>query len=134
MSPSEINSKDEMIINIRERILDSGSNDTGLTINLENFSFSESGRSNSGIKMSISCLFVNEDGKVCADMYRWGAAGVVDFICGRAIDALDENILRKLISTLDGYGILSSRCNSIGKQKKRRIVSAFRIPFHKKGA
>ncbi len=134
MSPAEINSKKEMILNIKERILDSCNCKIGMTVNIENFNFSESGKSNSGVKMSISCIFLNEDGNVCADMYRWGAAGCVDFICGRALDSLDENTLKKLIFTLDRNGVLSMNYNSSSKRKKKHLVSILKFPFLKKGA
>jgi hypothetical protein len=126
--------KDELILEIKDKIVQIAGNDAGRPVNLDGVLINESGRSNGAGKISISCLFINEDGNVCADMYRAGSAGCVDFICGLALNSSSEKILKEIMSALDDKRWSIADYPEDEKQKKRNLVSAFKIPFLQKGA
>jgi len=125
--------KYELLLEIKERITHISNSDAGRPVNLDNVLIQESGRSGCGGKISISCLFINEDGNVCADMYRTGSAGCVDFICGLTLDSADGKILEGIISALDKNKWSITDYPVLEKQKKRTIASSFKIPFFQKG-
>lgn len=131
---SAIMSKDELIQEIRERITAIPGVDAGRPVNLDNVLFNESGRSGCGGKINITCLFINDDGNVCADMYRAGTAGCIDFICGLTLSSVDEKALKKVISALEEERWSVPDYPLEKKQKKRNLVSSFKIPFLQKGA
>ena len=133
MPEVKIKSKDEIILQIKEKITDIAGSDTGKPVNLDNVFFNESGKSNCGGKIIVTCLFINEDGNACADMYRSGPAGCVDFICGLALISVDEKILKRIISALD-ENRWSIADFQIEKQKKKNLVASLKIPFLQKGA
>lgn len=126
--------KDELILEIKERITDIAGIDAGIPVNLENVLFSESYRSGCGGKISITCLFINEDGNICANMYRSDTAGCVDFICGLVLDSVDEKALNHIKSALEEKRWSVTKNSVVEKPKKRNIVSSFKIPFFQKGA
>ncbi len=125
---------DELILEIKDKIVQIAGNDAGRPVNLDGVLINGSGRSNCGGKISISCLFINEDGHVCADMYRAGSAGCVDFICGLALNSSNDKILKEIMSALDDERWSVADYPAVEKQKKRNLVSAFKIPFLQKGA
>jgi len=134
MPAATLNSKYELIQEIKSKITEIHGNDSEKPVNLDDVSYRESGRSNCGGKINITCLFINEEGNVCADMYRTGAAGCVDFICGLSLDSINEKFLMKIISALNEKKWSVEDYPVLKKEKKRNLVSAFKIPFFQKGA
>ncbi len=129
-----INKNKELIAGIKERVLDISGDDDGRAIDFDDVVFRESGRSGCGGKISITCLFINEDGNVCADMYRSGSAGCVDFICGLDLNSLEEKVLKEIMSALFTGKWSAVDYPIVEKIKKRNPVSSFKIPFLQKGA
>jgi len=125
---------EELIREIKARVSDISCGDNGRPINLDNVVFRESGRSKSGSRINITCIFINEDGNVCADMYRSGSAGCVDFICGLDLRSADDKILKEIKAALLGGKWSASDYQAEEKNKKRNPVSSFKIPFLQKGA
>lgn len=134
MSAVIIETKDELISAIKERIISISGSDEVRTVNLENVQFHESDRTAANGRMYITCIFINEDNNVCADMYRSGAACCVDFICGLDLKSVDEKNLKQILSALDKNICFDEDAPVIAKQKKRNLVSALKIPFLQKGA
>jgi len=134
MPAAVINENVEMIREIKEKVSEISRGDNGTPINLDNIVFREPGKTGSGNKIFITCLFINEDGNVCADMYRSGSAGCVDFICGLDLNSADEKILKEIKSALAGNKWSVSDYPEAEKNKKRNPVSSFKIPFLQKGA
>jgi len=66
--------KDELILEIKDKIVQIAGNDAGRPVNLHGVLINESGRSNCGGKISISCLFINEDGNGKSWFYEDGHA------------------------------------------------------------
>jgi len=134
MPAAVINKNEELIREIKEKVSDISCGDNGRPINLDNVVFRESGRSKSGSRINITCLFINEDGNVCADMYRSGSAGSVDFICGLDLSSADERILNEIKTALLGGKWSVADYQAVENNKKRNPVSSFKIPFLQKGA
>jgi hypothetical protein len=129
-----MNKSESLIAVIRERVLDISGGDDSRPIDLENVVIRETGRSGCGGRISITCLFLNEDGNVCADMYRSGSAGCVDFICGWDLNSADEKVLKAVMSALFSGKWSVADSPAVEKNKKRNPVSVFKIPFLQKGA
>ena len=134
MPAATINTKEELISAIKEKIMNISGNDAGRPVKLENVPFYESGRPYGSGKIYVASIFINEDGNLCADMYRSGSAGCIDFICGLDLNSADEKNLKQIISALDGNRWSVAEPPVMEKQKKRNLVSSFKIPFLKKGA
>ena len=129
-----VNKKNELIQKIKMKVIEILGSETGRMVNLDNVLCRESGQSNVGVKISITCLFLNEDGNLCADIYRSGSTGSVDFICGLVIDSLNEKVLKHVITALDENRWSVADCPVSEKKKKIKFSSAFKILFFQKGA
>jgi len=134
MQATAIKTKDQLIHEIKEKILEIPGGAVGRPINLDNVLSKDSSGCKSGSKISISCLFINDNGNVCADMYRSGTAGCVDFVCGLDLNSANEKILNDIMSALSGNRWSVADYPVLEKQKKRNLVSTFKFPFIQKGA
>jgi len=91
----------ELIQEIKARIIDAGGS-SGDPVYLDGISYFETRKSSTGsANVSINCVFINEEGEVCADLYRSGTAGFFDFICGKRICDLSERGLQEVLYALD---------------------------------
>jgi hypothetical protein len=134
MVSSDLDIKDELIREIKEKIQVISGESEGIPVYLENVAFPETDRSAGGGKITITCLFINEDGRLRADMHRSGCAGCVDFICGISLNLLDERSLGKIVYALNENRWSMPEIPAGKKQKKRNPVSVFKLPFLQKGA
>lgn len=134
MAAAAIKTKDELLLEIKEKISEIAGVNDGSPVNLSNALFHESGRSNFVGKINITCIFINEDGNVCGDMYRSGSAGCVDFICGLDLNSVNEKILKQIICAFDENRWFVVEHPVCEKHKKRKFTSTFKIPFLQKGA
>ena len=134
MTVAEINIKEELLSGIKTKMSNITGGCTGTPVYLTDISFRTSDRKHGNDRILISCLFMNEEGSVCADMFRSGPAGCVDFICGLMIDSFEENVLMNIITCLNrNMWHISDSIDELRK-KKKTITSALKIPFFKKGA
>jgi len=124
----------ELLREIKEKITHISESDAGRPVNLDNVLCHESGRSNCYGKINITCLFINEEGNVCADMYRTGSVGCADFFCGMTLDSVDKKILGEIVSALDRNKWSVADYPVLEKHKKRNLASSFKIPFFQKDA
>jgi len=129
-----MNTRDELISAIKEKIMNISGRDAGRPVNLENVLLYESDRTNCGGKLYITCMFINEDGNVYADMCRSGTGGCVDFFCGLGLNSISEKNLKRIMSALDGNMWSVAASPVLEKQKKRNPVFSIRLPFLQKGA
>lgn len=134
MPAAVITSRDQLIQEITKMVMAISGGYEGMPVNLENVQFFESGRANCGGKIRITCLFINEEGNVCADMYRTGSAGCVDFICGIALNSADEKVLKQIFSALNDNRWSVADSSVPVKQKKKNIALSIKLPFIQKGA
>jgi hypothetical protein len=134
MTISGINIKEELLFGIKSKMSDITCNQRGMPVYLADVSFKAAGMRGGNDRISISCLFINEDGRVCADMFRSGSAGCVDFICGLMIDSFEESVLVHLITCLNrNMWHIHDSIDELRK-KKKGISSHLKISLFKKGA
>jgi len=134
MSAAPVKTKNELILEIKKKIKYISGNDAGNPVNFDNSLFYESGRSSTACRMNITCLFINEDGTICADIYRSGSEECVDYICGLDLNSLNEKILIRILSAIDHNKWSVNDSADLEKEKKRIQFLNFKIPFLQKGA
>lgn len=131
-----INTENEKLVRIRELITEITGGARGVVIYLKNVSYTESYRSNMGSSsISISCVFINDSGAICADIYRTGNGGFFEFICGKAIDDLSTRGLDDITYALcGGNWSVSEQVRPHKRIKNKTSFVPFRLLFHQKGA
>ena len=128
--------KEEILDQMKTAINDITCGDSSIIINLRSVEFSESCRSGLGSsRLAIGSLFVNDDGRVCADMYRTGSGGFFEFICGISIDDIGRRGLDEILYALrNGRWSVSEQPRVQKKPRSRKMAIPLRMPFHLKGA
>ncbi len=128
--------QNEILDQIQAIIDDITGGDCSIIINLKNVIFNESCRSNLGSStLAVSSLFINDDGRLCADMYRTGSGGFFEFICGIGIGDVGLRGLDEILYALrNERWSLSGEPRPQKKAKNRKILIPVRMPFHLKGA
>jgi len=126
----------EILDQINTIINDITGGDGGIIINLKNVAFNESCRSNLGSStLAVSNLFINDDGRLCADIYRTGSGGFFEFICGMGIEDVGSRGLDEILYALrNDRWTLSEQPRPQKKSRNRKILMPIRMPFHLKGA
>jgi len=90
-----------LLESIKSKISEAGG-DTGSPLYLDGVSYFETRKSRTGSgSLSINCIFINDEGNVCADLYRTGSAGFFDFICGKEISDLSDRGLTEILYALE---------------------------------
>ncbi len=120
-----------LLESIKSKIAEAGG-DTGSPLYLDGISYFETRKSSTGSgNLSINCIFINEEGNVCADLYRSGAAGFFDFICGKEISDLSERGLTEILYALDkGLWSVEDTGEVQGGRGSRGMTRLpFKIPF-----
>jgi len=128
--------EDDTLQQIEELIAEITGDDCGIIINLRNVSFTESSRSGVGSStFSVSNLFLNDEGRLCADLYRSGSGGFFEFICGIGIEDVGRRGLDEILYALrNNRWALNEQPRPQKKTRSRRMLMPVRIPFHLKGA
>ena len=134
MPGEEITVKEELVSQIRNRIISITGDYNEMPVYLADVSFRSPGENGRKGRISICCLFVNEEGNICADMLRSGSAGCADFICGLKISSFEEKVLENIISSLDGNKWYVSDSTDVRVKKKKKFTSVVKMPFFKRGA
>ncbi|MCL1864402.1 MAG: hypothetical protein FWF73_01160 [Spirochaetes bacterium] len=132
-----VQSKDELIAEIRDRIIYLLKDDIERNINLQNVYFYHSDILAGSDRTNITCIFINNEGNICVDMHRSGSDMSINFICGMLIDLLDEKILKRIIRAFDEGKCAVEDCSyelyeEIGK--KSNLFSVFKSVFSQKSA
>ena len=118
--------ENELIQDIKSRIIDAGGG-SGNPIYFEKVSYFESRKSSTGsANVSINCIFINEEGEICADLYRSGTAGFFDFICGKRISDLSEQGLNEVLYALDNN---MWYVKEVAEKEKRAGKGLSRLPL-----
>ena len=81
---------EDIVLSIKERINEITSGEAGMLVNLNGVAYPEGGRGSSHSMISVSCLFINEEGSVCADLFRTGTAGFTECVCGSVISTIGK--------------------------------------------
>lgn len=121
---------------IKELILEITGDNREAVICFNDVLFNESSRSKMGSSsVSVSCIFLDEEDRICADMYRAGIAGFYEFICGISIDDLPVRGLEEIVFALENRRwSINDETKPKKKSGSRNFLMNFRIPFHLKGA
>lgn len=120
-----------LLESIKSKITEAGG-DTGTPLYLDGVSYFETRKSRTGSgSLSINCIFINEEGNVCADLYRSGAAGFFDFICGKEISDLSDRGLTEILYALEkGNWSVEDTGEAQGERGKCGMTRLpFKIPF-----
>ena len=92
---------DETLLNIKKKILDITEDETGMPVYLKQVIFPESdSKRGSQCIINASCLFINEEGNVCADLFRTGTAGFMECVYGNIISSIGKRGLEEIYSAL----------------------------------
>ena len=120
-----------LLESIKSKIAEAGG-DSGTPLYLDGVSYFETRKSRTGSgSLSINCIFINEEGNVCADLYRSGAAGFFDFICGKEISDLSDRGLTEILFALEkGNWSVEDTGEVQGKRGKGGMARlTIKIPF-----
>jgi len=127
--------EDDILQQIEELVVEITEGDCGIIINLRNVSFNESRSSVGSSTLFVSNIFFNDEGRLCADLYRSGGGGFFDFICGIGIEDVRLEGLYEILHALrNSRWTLSEQPVAQKKTRRRRLPIPVRIPFHLKGA
>ena len=132
-----VQSKDELITEIRDKIIYLLKDDLERNINLRNIYFYHSDILESNDRTNITCIFINNEGNLCVDMYRSGPDVSINFICGILIDSLDERILKRISRAFDeGKCTVADYSHDLYEEgdKRMNLFSVFKSVFSKKSA
>jgi len=130
-------SKDDLIAEIKDRVIYLLNDDTERNINLKNVYFYHSDLLESNDRTNITCIFIDDEGRLCVDMHRSGADASINFICGIFIDSLDERILKRITRAFDeGKCTVADYPNDFyeARDKKMNLLSVFKSVFFQKSA
>jgi len=124
----------EITARINDLVTEITGGDRGVIVNLKGVTYTETYRSELGSStIDVSCLFINDDGTLCADMYRTARGGFFEFICGKSIDDMCRKGLHEIV-----YALTNERWSVSEQVRKktgnRRSFSPLKISFHLRGA
>jgi len=134
---SILQSKDEMMTEIRDRIIYLLNDDLGRIINFEDVYFYPADMLENRNRVIITCIFLNNEGNLCVDMYRSGNDVSANFMCGIAVDSLDERVLKTIIKAFNEAKcrIEDYSCDLYKERnKKLNLLSVFKSVFFQKSA
>ncbi len=126
----------DVLRRISERIDEISGGDRSTVIYLNGVSYNESARPVHGSPViAVSCIFVDEDERICADMYRTGNGGFYEFICGKVINDMPVKGLAEIVYALENAKWnIGGQVRAHKKIRRKNVRTQSRIPFHLKGA
>lgn len=140
--PSHDKKTEDLLAGIKVRIEEITSGEIGMLVYLKEAVFPEgNSRGASQSIITVSCLFLNDEKNICADLFRAGTAGFMECVYGSAINAISRRGLEEINSALnDGRWYVSENPGS-GSEKqgkkasrKKAIHVPFKLSFLMKGA
>ena len=136
MTITIIEPKDYLMEEIRNRVIYLLKDDLERNIILKDVYFYHSDFRSSD-RTNIACIFIDGEGRLCADMHRLGSDVSVNFICGVFIDSLDERILKRIIRAFDeGRCTASDHSHDLYEERNKssNLFSVFKSVFSRKSA
>ncbi len=120
---------DELLADIHARIEEITSGEIGMLVYLKEAVFPESGgRGGSQSMITVSCLFMNEEKSVCADLFRTGTAGFMECIYGNIISSIGKRGIEEINNALaEGRWYVSENPGS-GSEKERKKKRKEKVP------
>jgi hypothetical protein len=124
---------EELIANIKSRIEEITSGEIGMLVYLKEVVFPEgNGRGASQSMITVSCLFLSEEGSICADLFRTGIAGFMECVYGSMISGISKRGLEEINSALmDGRWYISEIPGDGSDKEKKKISrkKSLHVPF-----
>lgn len=124
---------DELLAIIKKRIEEITSGEVGMPVYLKEAVFTEwKSRGSSHSMITVSCLFLNEESNICADLLRTGSAGFMECIYGNIISSIGIKGIEEINSALmEGRWYISESPRS-GNEKEKKKASrkkSLNVPF-----
>jgi hypothetical protein len=124
---------DELLINIKLKIEEITSGEIGMLVYLKEAVFPEgNSRGASQSMITVSCLFLSEEGSICADLFRSGTAGFMECVYGSMINSIGKRGLEEINSALmEGRWYISETPGN-GNEKVKKKTSKkknLHVPF-----
>ena len=124
---------DELLANIKTKIEEITSGEIGMLVYLKEVVFPEGGsRGASQSMITVSCLFLSEEGGICADLFRTGTAGFMECVYGSVISSIGKRGLEEINTALmDGRWYISETPGT-GNEKEKKKTSrkkSLHVPF-----
>jgi len=122
---------EELIADIKMKLDEITSSEIGMLVYLKEVVFPESNsRGASQSMITVSCLFVNDEGGICADLFRTGTAGFMECVYGSMINGIGKRGLEEINSALlDGRWYISESPGSEKDSKKITKKKSLHVPF-----
>ena len=132
-----LQAKDELITEIRDKIIYLLNDDIRRNVYLEDVYFYHSDILENRNRVTITCIFINDEGNLCVDMYRAGYDVSSNFMCGIRLDSLDERVLKTIIKAFaEGKFTVEDHLYDSCKEKNKglNLFSVFKSVFSQKSA
>lgn len=124
---------EELLANIKVRIEEITSGEVGMLVYLKEAVFPEaSSRGVSHSMITVSCLFLNEEKSICADLFRTGTAGFMECVYGNVISGIGRKGIEEINSALMEGRWYVSEIPGSGNEKERKRSSRIKnlgVPF-----
>ncbi len=123
----------DLLTNIKAKISEITSGDNGMLVYLKETAFFE-GSGSRGLPhgmITVSCLFINEENEVCADLFITGSAGFMECIYGNAINGIGIKGLNEInLSLMNGRWYVSENPGGHVKSSKKFLRGKVNhVPF-----
>jgi hypothetical protein len=127
------NKTDELLADIKTKIDEITSGEIGMLVYLKEAVFPEGGsRGASQSMITVSCLFISEEGGVCADLFRTGTAGFMECVYGSVISSIGKRGLEEINAALtEGRWYVSETPGDRSDKEKKKAVKKknLHVPF-----
>lgn len=127
------NKTDELLANIKLKMEEITSGEIGMLVYLKEAVFPEgNSRGPSQSMITVSCLFLSEEGSICADLFRAGTAGFMECVYGSMINSIGKRGLEEINSALMEGRWYISETPGHGNEKVKKKTSKkknLHVPF-----
>lgn len=123
----------DLIADIKNRVCEITKGEIGMIVYLRDASYNDYSRGGSHNIITVSCIFINEEGNLCADLFRSGPGGFMECLYGNIVESIGTKAIEIINSALvEGRWYLAEnpRDDSSGKNDKKKVArKKFHLPF-----
>jgi len=121
----------DLVEDIKGKIADITSGEIGMIVYLKNASYHDNSRGSTHNIITVSCVFINDDGNLCADLFRTGAAGFMECLYGNIVSGMGLKGVEVIYSAInEGRWYLAETPKKNDYEKKvKQKKRLFNIPF-----
>ncbi len=127
---------EDILLKIKEKIVEITAGESGMIVYLRDAVYNEYNRGSSHNVITISCVFINEDGNLCADLFRSGSGGFMECLYGNIVSSIGPKGIDVINSALkEGRWYISetpkddSGDKNKNNKKKSSTGKRFHLPF-----